>query len=175
MASSATFSKPVVKRFFTRLEASRALGLSLSGWRKLERRRLVVPVPLATATAQGYKAPVSGGRHPTVVICAEDVARLRESEHAKRATDGQLAAAAFELYLAGRSVVEVVIALKLPPERARALHGEFTASRGYLVLPGTVLDELRHLGFAVTQESFVGVVDRLVQSVREGRRARRSA
>ena len=168
MSKSAGLGRPFVKRYYTRLEAARALGISEPGWRKLERRGVVVAVPIAKAV--GYQHRVGAGRPPSHVIRAEDVARLRDTELVKRMGEGQVSAAAFELFVGGKTVVDVVVALKIPPERAKALHDAFREAHGYVLLPVRVVEDLRALGFkTIDADTFVSTVERLLNVARATR------
>lgn len=163
-----------VKRWFTRPQAAKALGVSRAQWYGFERRGIVVAVPVENAL--GFEEKRGGGRRATHVIRAEDVARLKDDELVRRMSNGQLAAAAFEMFQKGKQVVDVVIALRLPPERAEELHGAWRRSRGAVLLPVACVERMRELGFEVTDEgTFVGAVDRLMAAAREGFRARARA
>ncbi|MDI3285159.1 hypothetical protein [Polyangium sp. 15x6] len=156
-----------VKRWFTRSQAAKALGIGLTAWLTLERRGLVTPVPVSQA--RGFKGRPGGGKQPLVVIRAEDVARMKDAELVKRMSNGQLAGAAFEMFEKGKSVVDVVIALRLPPERAEELHEAWRRARGGVLLPLACAEKMRELGFDVTDEgTFVAAVDRLMAAARAG-------
>jgi hypothetical protein len=51
--------------------------------------------------------------------------RRGDRETLREAVSGELAARAFDLFAMNASLVEVVIATKLPPERVRSLYAEF--------------------------------------------------
>lgn len=150
------------------------LNISIPTLRELERKGRIQPVPVAQA--HGFKRPVGPGRMPKVVLRAEDVARLREDEHVRRLNDGEVSAEAMKLFVAGKGVIDVVIALRVTPARASELFEAYRANIGGLVVPEKILDDLRQLGFvAIDATNFVPTVERLLTTVRELRRASKAA
>jgi hypothetical protein len=94
----------------TRGQAARRMGVSLATVRHMEGAELQ-PV-------------IVGGKH---CFSIEDVDRHR------RVTDGDLAAAAFQMFNDDKSQVDVVIALKEPPERIRTLFNDWVQMTGCIV------------------------------------------
>ncbi|TXH50452.1 MAG: hypothetical protein E6Q97_20480 [Desulfurellales bacterium] len=120
--------------------------------------------------AQGYKRPVGPGRHSASVLLFEDVQRLKDDENVKRLGSGELASECWKMFRDGASVVEVVIKLKITPERARNMHEQYKASVGGLTVPNTVLEQMKEMGFSVDAGNFVPTIERLLRAARENRR-----
>lgn len=156
---------PFVKRWFTRSQAAKACGISIQAWHNLERRGVVRAVPVAEAA--GWKGRPGAGQQPEFVIRAEDVARVKNDAHVVRLSQGQIAAAAFDAFERGRSIIEVVIMLKLAPGQAEELHASWRRVKNYVLLPGTCVEKFARLGFSVSDEaSFVAAAERLLDAAR---------
>lgn len=82
----------------TRAQAARRLGVSVATVRRMEGEEL-----------------------QPVIIDGKHCFALEELDRHRKLTDGDLAANAFEMFNADKTQVDVVIALKEPPERIRRL------------------------------------------------------
>lgn len=96
--------------FLTRAQAARRLGVSLATVRRME-----------------------GAELQPVIIDGKHCFAIDELDKHRKVTDGDLAAQAFELFNADMTQVDVVIALKEPPERIRKLFQDWTEMSDCLV------------------------------------------
>lgn len=106
----------------TRSQAARRLGVSLSTVRRMEGAELV-PVQI-------------DGKH---------LFRRTDIDLFVRADEGQLAAEAFAAFESGKSAVEVVIELRLPPEKVEALQAAWVRLSSRVVVPMPTPGARRHL------------------------------
>lgn len=167
MAATKAIGSVFAKRFYTRSQAAKAVGISLQAWHNLEARKVVSPVPVKDA--RGWTPRPGGGKQPKFVIRAEDVARVKDDAHVMRRSYGQIAATAFAEFDRGAKPADVVIRLKLAPKQADELHESWRRMRGCVVLPTNCVDELRRMGFDVQDEStFQAAVTRLLTAARAG-------
>lgn len=164
MAQTFTFDRPTVKRFVTRLEASKILKMTVKGVQRLEQRGHLHGVPVKDA--HGFVRPVGPGQHPKTVLRLEDVERVRDLENLKRVGAGDLASEAWKLFRSGASVVDVVINLRIVPERAEELFTRYKANVGGLTVPSTVIAAMVAMGFEVNADNFVEVIERLLRTAR---------
>lgn len=133
------------------------------------------PITLRRAERATGIAPTRSGPRGAAVYSASDAARLAGTL-GRPLDEGSAAAAAFERFDAGASVADVVIALRLTPEQARAWFEAWSSARRALVLDGAALAELRALGYAPTNGAeLVALVRELRRRVREQARGSRLA
>lgn len=90
--------------FLTRAQAARRMGVSLATVRRMEGEEL----------------------HP-ILVNGKHCFAVEELDRHRKVTDGDLAAKAFEMFNADSTQVDVVIALREPPERIRSLFNDWTA------------------------------------------------
>lgn len=153
----------------TRKQASKVLGITISGLRTLEKRGVLHPVE--AQKANGFTGRKYGsGRQPQIVYQAEELERALEQKEFAHRHAGAFAAAAFAAFDRGLSTVETVILLRLPPARVEEFHVAYRRAKNELVVPGTAVEEMRGLGFDVTAANFVATVERLLEALRNARR-----
>jgi hypothetical protein len=123
--------RPTTTGSVTRRQAAAILGVSEMRVRRLEGRSL---------------APVCGPDGVWRFDVDEVLALAGKGVHAaEQLPEGELAAAAFQLFEQGRSEREVVVALKQPPRVVHGLKAEHEAMGGGLQLTGACLDGVRGL------------------------------
>jgi hypothetical protein len=104
-------------------EAARILHCSVSQVRWFERHKRL-------QARRNDRGTVTYARTEVVALSRARAARGTSTRRGDRETlretvNGELSSRAFELFAIGASLVEVVIATKLPPERVRGLYAEF--------------------------------------------------
>jgi hypothetical protein len=108
----------------TRSQAARRMGVSVATVRRMEGEEL-----------------------QPVIIDGKHCFALEELDRHRKVTDGDLAAKAFEMFNADKSQVDVVIALKEPPERIRRLFQDWVEMSDCIVAgaPGVGARRLRKM------------------------------
>lgn len=105
-------------------QAADLLGRSPNTIRNWERRGKLHPVRVERRNE-------SGGPSEVLVYDPEELGRLpRRKPDPSQVDPGEVAARAFEAFDAGRSVRQVVVALRIPPAEADELHEWWTAQGG---------------------------------------------
>lgn len=174
MKDSAHLPRFLGQQYVTRKQAAKDLGVSISLLRQLERQGVLRPID--ARKADGFSRRKYGsGRQVTWVYLADELVRYVERREFVQKHAGGFAAAAFAQFERGSSVVDVVVALRLPPERVEEFHVAYRRAKAELVVPGTVVEEMRSLGFDTTQENFVTTIERLLSALREAQRRSRTA
>ncbi len=114
--------------------AAQALRVAPETVRNLVRRGDLQPVPGST--------PMRFTREEILRVAA-----VAGVEVSTLPSDGELAAAAFAAFRDGKSVLDVVIEHKIPPDQAEQLLQRYAAMGGDMVLPGEVARRIQEIGF----------------------------
>jgi hypothetical protein len=108
----------------TRRQVAKRLGVSTSTVRRMEFVRLN-PAPDERGVWRFDPAELDG-IEPRIQV-AKIRARMSDEELARR-REGQLAARVFRMFARGASLAQIVVTMKQPPERIRALYHEWMVS-----------------------------------------------
>ncbi len=108
-ASSVRVTKPKPQKdlsgWLDRKQTSDLLGVSLQTVANLERRGKLTP-------RQDWRTYVNGARHQVAVYDPMEVANARSGIASAIRTPGEMTARAFEMFEEGRTIIDVVIALR---------------------------------------------------------------
>ena len=138
---------------FTRKAVSSALAVTYQRVVQLEKKGLLVRVP---------------GVSPAVYTDASVQALV--DERRLNGSSGDDYAKAFALFREGKTPVDVVIALKIPPHRATALLEAFCIADKSFTIPLRVIHDIEaEVGCKVTVEGLSGLIGRLLKAARARR------
>lgn len=140
----------VQPKLLTREDVAKALGVTYQRVCQLHRQGKLRPVE---------NPPASLVQHRGFLFRREDVERLRD---ARNGASGSSAAAAFEIFANGGSVVDVVTQLHIAPEKAMTLHKAYATATNDVLFPASLIEKLKRHGFDVTRENLAEVVGRML-------------
>lgn len=152
-----------VKIWVTRTQAAERLGCTPQGIRYLVQKGVLTEVPVAEAVGYVPRRNPNGGKLPRKVLDLSNIEQALQQPTLQRANAGRIAAEAWRLFAAGKSLVETVIELHIVPEQARNLYEAFCESRDCVILPVQCVELLRELGFQnVDKQSFAQVLEKVL-------------